>query len=178
MSIVSLVGFTGSRDLPARHLARIQGIVKAVIATGRSVAVGDAAGTDSMVILAAPANRRHIFSVYAYPGQASTARRSIAMVRAVAASGPGRQLVGFPVRPCPSEVRPSPNSSKCFCGAGSGTWATLALAAGLGIRVTVFSSAWVPLPRWGEWIPAVGEIWAGCWHWKAPMGFGFNLPLL
>ena len=91
----------------------------------------------------------------------SLARRSAAVVRFVAASGVGAEVVGFPLAPCPVGLRPSRSASACFCGLGSGTWATLAFAAGLGLSLLVFPRAAFALPAWpgGRWSAVGCGVW-------------------
>ena len=131
------------------------------LAAGRSVAVGCAAGADSFVRAAAPGAL--VFSVAAFgSGRGAFAVRSVALVRAVAAGGPGSGFVVFPSTPCPAGLSPSARSSACFCGSGSGSWASAAFAAGLGFPLVVFPCGFPPssLPPWGLWVPAGSGVWA------------------
>jgi len=85
------------------------------------------------------------------PLVARLARRSLAMVRAVAAAG--GSLVAFPASPRPPRAfRPGP-----FPSCGSGTWATVGAAALLGVPVFVVYSARpsAVLPVAGVWTPAL-----------------------
>ncbi|MBZ4194833.1 MAG: hypothetical protein LAE24_11095 [Candidatus Contendobacter sp.] len=157
----AVVGFSGGRRLSPAFRPRVSGVVAAVLAGGRSVVVGCAAGADGFVRGAAPTAK--VFSV---PGSgrrpaAWFAARSIAMVYEVAAGGPGSGLVVFPAGPCPPGLRPSPSAAACFCGLGSGSWASAALAAGLGLPVVVFPCGFSALPAWGVWLPAGSGVWAG-----------------
>jgi len=142
--------------------------VSGVLAAGGGVAVGCARGADLLVRSAAP--RAVVFSVAGGAfgsGRSAFARRSVALVRAVASSGSGAAFCGFVSSPCPAGLVPSPSSSACFCGLGSGSWASLAFAAGLGLPVVVFPCGFpaASLPAsWGVWSPAV-----------APFGGGFLL---
>jgi hypothetical protein len=145
--------------------------VAAVRAAGRGVAVGCAPGADLLVRSAAgPA--ASVFSVAALglssAGCGGFAARSVALVRAVAASGPGAGLVVFVSRPCPSGLLPC---SAPFSGLGSGSWASAALAAWLGLPVVVFwcggslpfsAAAALPL-SWGCWSPVASGPFAGGW---------------
>lgn len=153
-----LVGFTGSRTLPASWSSQVSAVVASVQGSGRQVAVGCAAGADALVRVAAPGALVFSVSGGAFgSGRSAFARRSAALVQVVAGSGPGAGFVGFVAGPCPVGLVPSPSSSACFQGFGSGSWASLALAAGLGLPVIVFwcSSAAVSLaPSWGSWLPA------------------------
>lgn len=165
--MASLVGFCGSRSLPASSATLVSRVVGSVLAGGRGIAVGCAPGADSLVRSAAPSAlvfRASSFGV----GRSSFACRSAAVVSAVSSSGPGAGLVGFVSSPCPPGVVPSPSPSRCFSGAGSGSWASLALAAGLGLPVVVLP---VGLPAsalpssWGSWsplaFPGSRSAWAG-----------------
>jgi len=161
---VAVVGFSGSRRLSAAFAPVVSGVVASVLAGGRSVAVGCAAGADSFVRSAAPS--AVVFSASAFgSGRAAFARRSVALVRSVAAGGVGSGLVVFPAAPCPAGLVPSARSSACFCGLGSGSWASAALAAGLGLPVVVFLCGSSGLPPWGVWVPAASAgVWAGGWR--------------
>ena len=103
----------------------------------------------------------------AVPLTGRLASRSVALLRAVSASGPGSGFVGFVSSPCPAGVAPSSSPSRCFSGARSGSWASLALAAGLGLPVVVFpvgspagEASALPPPSWGSWSPLSGS-WSG-----------------
>ena len=170
---VSLVGFTGSRSLPASFGAVVASVVAEVLASGRGVAVGCAAGADALVRAAAP--EAIVFSVSSGrwgQGRGAFAARSAALVKTVAASGPGAEFVGFVDSPCPVGLGPSASASRCFRGLGSGSWATLSFAAGLGLPVVVrpcpstcseqVGWAW-SAPAWpGAW---VAGPWPGSWRW-------------
>jgi hypothetical protein len=163
---VALVGFCGSRSLPASWSGLVSQVVTSVLASGRGVAVGCASGADRFVRQAAPTAQ--VFRVSGSPDRGAFARRSVALVQAVTASGSGAQLVGFVVGPCPRPVAPSPSPSRCFCGGGSGSWASLALAAGLGLPVFVFwcGSGQPMLPTWwgGSWSPVQSGPFSGAFH--------------
>ncbi len=94
------------------------------------------------------------------PLRGRLASRSVALVRAVAASGPGASFVGLVASPCPAGLRPSAVWSSC----GSGSWSSLALAAGLGVPVVVFPLGWSWSSPWpGCWSPGP---WPGSWRWR------------
>ena len=155
----AVVGFSGGRRLPAAFRPLVSGVVGAVLAAGRSVAVGCAGGADSFVRAAAPGAA--VFAVASFgAGRSAFARRSAALVASVAAGGPGSGLVVFPSAPCPAGLLPSPRSSACFCGLGSGSWASAAFAAGLGLPLVVFPCGFSALPPWGAWRPLSGA-WSG-----------------
>lgn len=165
---MALVGFCGSRSLPVSSAPLIASVVGSVLASGRGVAVGCAAGADAVVRAAAPGCQ--VYSVSAFPSlpaRAALAARSAACVSAVAASGPGAAVVGFVVAPCPVGLVPSRSPSRCFAGFGSGSWASLAFAAGLGLPVLVFSAGGAAgLPgSWGAWVSAApAGVWSGGWR--------------
>jgi len=155
----AVVGFSGGRRLPAAFRPLVSGVVGAVLSGGRSVAVGCAGGADSFVRAAAPGAA--VFAVASFgAGRSAFARRSAALVRSVAAGGPGSGLVVFPAAPCPPGLVPSASVSACFCGLGSGSWASAAFAAGLGLPVVVFPCGFSALPPWGVWRPLSGA-WSG-----------------
>jgi len=155
-----VVGFSGSRRLSPAFAPLVAGVVSSVLAAGRSVAVGCAAGADSFARAAAPGAR--VFSVAAFgSGRGAFAARSVALVRAVAAGGPGSGFVVFPASPCPAGLSPSASPAACFCGLGSGSWASAAFAAGLGVPLVVFPCGFSVLPLWAAWRPAApAGVWA------------------
>ena len=157
---MSLIGFEGSRSLSASFAPVVSALVSSVLASGRVPATGCARGADQLVRSACPSAvvfRASSFGV----GRGAFAQRSVALVRAVAASGAGAGFVVFPGRPCPAGLVPSPSSSACFCGLGSGSWASAAFAAGLGLPVCVFGLPASQLPvSWGSWVCAGGGVWA------------------
>lgn len=153
------VGFSGGRRLSPAFRPLVAGVVSAVVAAGRSVVVGCAGGADRFVRTAAPG--AVVFSVASFgSGRGAFAARSIALVRAVAAGGPGSGLVVFPAEPCPDGLLPSAAASACFCGLGSGSWASAAFAVGLGLPLVVFPCGFSVLPPWRAWFPAGAGIWA------------------
>lgn len=160
--VASLVGFSGSRSLPASFAPVVASAVAA--ASPRRVAVGCCRGADQFVHSAAPSASVFRASAFSGPPAAALVQRSVALVRAVVASGQGAAFVGLVISHCPPAVVPSPLPSACFCGSGSGSWATLALAAGLGLPVSVFWCALGPpsLPAaWGSWSPC--SAFPGAW---------------
>ena len=155
----AVVGFSGGRRLPSVFRPLVAGVAAGVAGAGRSVVVGCAGGADCFVRSAVPAAA--VFRAASFgSGRAAFAARSVALVRAVAAGGPGSGLVVFPAAPCPPGLFPSPRSGACFCGLGSGSWASAAFAAGLGVRVVVFPCGFSALPPWGSWRPLAGA-WSG-----------------
>lgn len=161
----ALCGFTGSRSLGASFSPLVASVVSSVSQSGLGVAVGCAAGADRFVRQAAAAPL--VFSVASGRwgvGRSAFAARSQAMVRAVAASGPSAQLVGFVAGPCPAGVVPAASwrSGRPV----SGSWSTLALAAGLGVSVVVFPCGWGwSPPSWpGRWVVAGPGVWAQGWR--------------
>lgn len=157
------MGFSGGRRLSPVFRPVVVGVVGAVLASGRAVAVGCAGGADAFVRSVAPA--AVVFSVAALgSGRSALARRSAALVQAVAAGGSGSGLVVFPASPCPSGLSPSASASACFCGLGSGSWASAAFAVGLGLPLVVFPCGFSELPPWGVWVPAGSGCWASGFH--------------
>lgn len=158
-SAPAVVGFSGSRRLAPAFAPLVAGVVASVLAAGRSVAVGCAAGADAFARAAAPGAL--VFSAAAFgSGRGAFAIRSVALVRAVAAGGPGSGFVVFPSASCPAGLLPSARSSACFCGSGSGSWASAAFAVGLGLPLVVFPCGFSALPAWGRWVPAGSGVWA------------------
>ena len=155
----ALVGFSGGRRLSPVFRPQVAAVVAAVLASGRFVAVGCAAGADSFVRAATPG--AVVFSASSFgSGRGAFAARSVALVRAVAAGGAGSGFVVFPAAPCPAGLVPSSSVSACFCGLGSGSWASAALAAGLQLPLVVFPCGFSILPPWGDWFPLSGD-WRG-----------------
>lgn len=156
----AVVGFSGSRRLPVAFRPLVAGVVASALAGGRAVAVGCVGGADAFVRAAAPG--AVVFAASAFgAGRAAFAARSVALVRAVAAGGPGSGFAVFPASPCPSGLSPSASPAACFCGLGSGSWASAAFAAGLGVPVAVFPCGFSVLPPWGAWRPAAAAgVWA------------------
>ena len=167
--MVAFVGFGGSRVLPPVFRPLVSACVRSVLAGGRGVSVGCAAGADAFVRSAAVSlgSRPAVFRASSFRGArvAALALRSAACVRFCAASGSGAGFVVFVSSPCPVGLRPAVSWVSGF---GSGSWASAALAAGLGLPVVVFplfpgcgAGAGVGLPpSWGRWVPAAAS---GCW---------------
>lgn len=160
------VGFEGSRRLGSAYAPLVSSLVASVLASGRLVVTGCARGADALVRDAAPS--AVVFAVASGlwgRGRGAFAARSAALVRAVAASGPGAGLVVFVDRPCPTGLAPSLSP---FRGFGSGSWASAALAAALGLPLVVFWCASGPPalpPAWGAWVPAAASgPWASGWR--------------
>ncbi|MBK8755511.1 MAG: hypothetical protein IPL99_29515 [Candidatus Competibacteraceae bacterium] len=94
----ALVGFSGARRLSPVFRPQVAAVVASVLAAGRSVAVGCAGGADAFVRAAAPAAL--VFSAAAFgSGPASFARRSAALVAAVAEVAPVPVWWCFLLRP-------------------------------------------------------------------------------
>ncbi len=162
---MSLVGFCGSRSLPPSWGGCVAAAVAGVERAGSGVAVGCAAGADALVRSAAPGAL--VFSVASGrfgSGRSSFARRSVALVRAVAASGAGAAFAGFVSSSCPAGLLPSRSWRAGAC--VSGSWSALALAVGLGLPVFVFRCApGVVLPSaWGSWARVSVGAFAGAWR--------------
>jgi len=155
---VAVVAFSGGRRLPVAFRPLVSRVAAAVAAAGRGVAVGCAGGADGFVRAAVPGAQ--VFRVSPPLVPAAFAARSVALVRAAAAGGPGSGLVAFPSAECPAGLAPDPAPGACFCGLGSGSWASAAFAAGLGLPLVVFPCGFSRLPPWGLWRPLSGA-WLG-----------------
>lgn len=134
---VGFCGWRGGWAAPSGEVAFLS--LAALLPVGCPVLVGDARGVDSAVRSVFPG--ASVFRVSGR-GRGAVVARSVAFVRAVAASG--GVLVVFPGARCPVGVVPSAAVSACFCGSGSGSWASAALAAGSGVPLLV----WVPVASW------------------------------
>ena len=152
-----VVGVSGSRSA-SPGCVRAVGWALGQLAPGTLVVTGCMSGIDQVARQLAPSAlvlRAASFG----RGRGRFARRSTAVVRRVAASGPSALWVSAPGRACPAGLVPSASSSACFAGFGSGSWASLALALGLGVRAVV-------------WLPSVGP----CGRPVAPpAGWGLSL---
>ena len=167
--MAGLVGFEGSRSLGSCFAGLVSPVVGSVLRSGLGVATGCAAGADALVRSSARGSAV-VFSVASGlfgSGRGAFAARSAALVRAVAASGPGAAFAVFVSSACPAGVVPA--RSWRSGSSVSGSWSSLALAAGLGLPVFVFWCApGAPvLPAWagGSWVPASAGSFAGSWSW-------------
>jgi hypothetical protein len=166
----ALVGFCGSRSLPSAFSPLVASCVSAVVAAGRGVAVGCASGADRFALAAARFSGAAVslFSASSFGvGRGWFARRSAALVSAVAASGSGCGLVAFVSSPCPFALVPSAVASRCFAGFGSGSWASVAFAVGRCVPVVVFpcvpagvsTSSLLPASWSGSWVSTGSGVW-------------------
>jgi len=149
---VIMHGFSGSRSLGQKEGAQAVTVLRQLGYQKVPVAVGCAKGLDS-VVRANAVKFGCPLSVFTAESQCPRhlVARSVSMVQAVALST-SPVLLGWPGRPCPAQVKPSPIPSRNFCGGGSGTWASLSLAAGLGCTVVVFGVLHAHLPpSLGKW---------------------------
>jgi hypothetical protein len=166
VAVVALCGFSGSRLLAPCWSPLVAGVVRGVVGAGLGVAVGCAPGADRAVRSAARSCGASplVFSVSSGrwgSGRGAFAARSVACVRAVAASGPGARFCAFVSSSCPAGLFPGPSP---FVGLGSGSWASCALAAWLGLPLVVFWCGGGPpvLPSsWGVWSPVASGPFAG-----------------
>ena len=151
----SAFGFSGSRSgVSTSVLASVVPLIPA----RSSVFVGCARGVDEFFRSAFPSAA--VFRASSFGrGRSSFARRSVAVVRAVAAAG--GLWVAFPAGACPAGLLPSASSSRAFCGLSAGTWSSLAFALGSGVPCLVFSPAGVPA-GWGLSSVPGCPGWFGC----------------
>ena len=146
-----MIGFSGSRRLRLSHRPVVESMVSQVVAQRHQPVVGCANGLDEMV-RQAPAfeSAGRVFVAQSRQPRELVAR-SVRMVVSLYGA-PGAAILCWPQGCCPSGLRPSSSSGKCFCGLGSGTWASAALAVGLGVQVFVFGESARYLPAsWGLW---------------------------
>ena len=150
----SCVGFSGSRSLAGVSRAALS-VAASSVSPSASVLVGCAGGVDEFFRSQFPCAR--VFSASSFGiGRGAFARRSVAVVSAVASTG--GCWVSFPSSACPAGLVPSASSSRCFSGSGSGSWASLAFALGSGVPCFVCLPAGVPAPAgWG--LSSVGGGW-------------------
>lgn len=89
-------------------------------------------------------------------GKGAYARRTIDCIESTKeANG---LWVAYTGRECPSKVKPSNKTNKCFNGGGSGTWAGAAYAMGLGMEVLIYIPEKVSPPE--EWnLEPIGDLW-------------------
>lgn len=163
-----LVGFSGSRSLPAPFLPFVGSFVCAAARVSCRVAVGCCSGVDAAVrsACAGLGVSPWVFSAASFaalPRRQALAARSAAFVRSLAAER--GLLLSFPARACPAGVVPAPRWRSGS--PPSGSWSSAALAVGLGVRVVVFPLGRFALPSWpgGSWVRccvfgSVGFAWA------------------
>ncbi len=168
--ITGSCGFCGSRSLSGSDFDLCRSLAGGVVGSGGRVLTGCVSGADRAARLGAGPG----CIVFRVRGRvrADFVRRSIRFIESLAAA-PRPVLVGFPDRPCPPGLVPSPSPAACFRGLGSGTWASLALAAGMGIPVVVFGLPVDGLPHWGglfggAWRLRRSGILAGGFRWCPP----------
>lgn len=139
-------GFCGSRSLVPP--APVWASVVAAVPAAAPVSCGCVGGLCGLARASFPA--ASVFRASSFgSGRSSFARRSVALVRSVAAS-PSPVWVSFPAVPCPPGLAPSSAPGRCFSGAGSGSWASLCFAAGSGVPVLLFLPApFVPPASFG-----------------------------
>ena len=118
LSSASCVGFSGSRA--SGPLPSVWSSVVSAVPASVSIVTGCASGLDCFARVAFPS--AIVFQASSFgSGRSSFARRSVALVSHVCASGSG-VFLSFPASACPSGLFPSSSSSACFCGSGSGSW--------------------------------------------------------
>ena len=134
-------GFSGSRSVVPGACASVASFLRRF----RPVAgvVGCASGVDEF-FRSAFGSLRVVSASSFGRGPSAFARRSVAVVSAVAAAG--GVWVSFPSSPCPSGLVPSGVSSRCFAGFSSGSWSSVAFACGLGVPCLVFLPSGVEFP--------------------------------
>jgi hypothetical protein len=152
------IAFSGSRSLSGVGLAALISIFP-LVPVGCHVVVGCADGADLAVRRAFVSDRLCLFSVASGRfgvGRAAFARRSVAIVQAVALGG---LLVVVPGSVCPP---PGVFPSCLFRGGGSGSWGSAALALGTGRRVLLWLPVGAVPPAWTgvSWV-AVDDWWLG-----------------
>lgn len=164
LASAAVVGVSGSRQ-PAQGCVRAVRRALRQLAPEARVVTGCAAGIDAAARLAVPSAtvvQASAFTASGVPHRAALVRRSVAVVRQVAAAGPSGLWLSAPGRACPPGLAPSASPSACFSGSGSGSWASLALALGLGVRALVWlPSAVAPPAAWP--LAVVGPGRGGAW---------------
>lgn len=154
LSGASSVGFCGSRSVLPPLPVWLS--VAASVPAGTLVSCGCVGGVCGVARGSFPG--ASVFRAASFgSGPGSFVRRSVALVRSVAAS-PAAVWVSFPGRACPAGVWPSRSSSACFCGGGSGSWASAAFAVASGLPVFV----WLPVglrPPSGWGFVSLGGGW-------------------
>ena len=153
----SFFGFSGSRSVVPPSAASVACFLR----RSRPLAgfVGCASGVDEFFSSSFPSLSVVRASSFGC-GRSAFARRSVAVVSAVASAG--GVWVSFPSSPCPSGLVPSGSSSRCFAGFSSGSWSSVAFACGLGVLCLVFLPAGVPFPvSWllFGFVPLGGGVW-------------------
>lgn len=154
-----MIGFCGSRVLSPAFAPAVAAVVGG-LGPGPAV-VGCAPGADFLVRRARPDAQVLRASDYGN-GPGAFVARSCAVVRAVAAGGPGSLFVGFVSVPCPAGIVPA--SAWRSGRPVSGSWSSLALAAGRGVRVGGLLRGWAGVaPGLAGWRVGHGPGgWCGC----------------
>lgn len=157
---------TGPRTVTAQDEQLVRAVVRELIARGFTLYVGDAAGVDA--VAADEAYPRGFQQFFPRPDLGRTpaglAERSTRMVKAALRAAQSDEIicVGFPDKPCPSEIVPA----RSWKSGGSGTWSTLALTVGHEIETWTFPiGEHVLTIREPYWIGTLGmfDRWHG-WH--------------
>jgi len=188
--VSALVGFVGSRSLPASAAPLVGRAVRAVLASGvRLVAVGCASGADRLALaaaLSAAPGRVRVFAAFGPSGAGSVPVSSVAGVSAAARAGarvswwaggpaslPARARLARRASALVSAVAASgPGAGLvCFlsCPASRGSVRACRLAARAGLPVVVFpvglSPASLPSLGAGGWVSAGSGVWSAAWRW-------------
>ena len=165
---VALVAVLGSRSLPSSWSPAVAAVASAVVASGRAL-VSSCCLSGAAAAVRAAFPSALVFSA-TFAGRGALPARACSLLRAVAASGPGRAAVVFVVGACPSGIWPARSwrsGSPC-----SGSWSEAALSVGLGVPlVVVWAGSGSPtLPSWpaGAWSPVSlpGCPPGSAWSWS------------
>ncbi len=140
------IAFTGTRKLINNQNKIVWAKLKEISQIESTWHVGDAAGVDAVVRLAAQRYNKQInvYEVQNKQQRYAYAQRSKRMIKAIS-QAPQAKLVAFANKECPDGCIPcaSPN------GRGSGTWLTIAYAFYLNIDIEIiFLEENLQLPSW------------------------------
>ncbi|BBL77541.1 hypothetical protein [Methylomagnum ishizawai] len=177
-----VVAVAGSRALPPAGLALVQRVARALVASGRSLAVGCASGADAAVLGAVPASAVSVFAAFGPGGVGSCPVSAVSAVAAVAAAGGsvvwwagGPASVPLAARlAARSAAVVGAASSGCVVFFGSpcsrGSLLAASLAAGRSLPVVAFPVGFpgsaLPSLGAGSWVPCSrGGVWASAWSW-------------
>lgn len=185
-----VVAVAGSRSLPPGGAALVGRVCRAVVASGRSVAVGCCVGADAAVLGAGlPVGSVAVFSAFGPgPGFAGAWRGSAApAVGGFAASGGAVSWWAGGPASVPLRSRLAARSAAVVAAASSGAVVffsspssrgsalAASLAAGRGLPVVAFplgfSGSALPSLGAGSWVPCPrGGVWASAWSWVPAPG--------
>lgn len=178
-----VVAVAGSRGLCPSFAPLVASVVRSVVASGRSVAVGCCVGADSAVLgSGVPVSSLRVFAAFGAGGVGSCSLSAVSAVSAFAAAGGsvawwagGGSSVALPVRLSArtgAVVGAASVSCVVFFSSPSSVGSLLAcrLAVGRGLPVFAFPCGFagsaLPSLGSGAWVAVGGSgVWSSAWRW-------------